>query len=75
MDSSMQKSDSATTGSVENTSLTLKDEKILLSEPGLFGIEDEFLPPTEEETATLRRVADRIPWNAYREWNLRSLQQ
>jgi hypothetical protein len=75
MDSSMQKSDSATTGSVENTSLTLKDEKILLSEPGLLGIEDEFLPPTEEETATLRRVADRIPWNAYREWNLRLLQQ
>jgi POT family proton-dependent oligopeptide transporter len=30
------------------------------------GIHDGLVFPTEEERATLRRVADAIPWNAYR---------
>lgn len=29
------------------------------------GIHDGLIFPTDEERATLRRVADRIPWNAY----------
>lgn len=32
----------------------------------LDGIHDGLVFPTEEERATLRRVADKIPWNAYR---------
>ena len=31
------------------------------------GIHDGLVFPTEEERATLRRVPDSIPWNAYRE--------
>ena len=31
----------------------------------LDGIHDRLEFPTEEEKATLRRVADRMPWNAY----------
>jgi hypothetical protein len=30
------------------------------------GIHDGLVRPTEEELATLRRVGDSIPWNAYR---------
>ena len=33
----------------------------------LDGIHDNLEFPTDEERATLRRVADTIPWNAYRE--------
>ena len=33
----------------------------------LDGIHDDLEFPTDEERATLRRVADTIPWNAYRE--------
>lgn len=33
----------------------------------LDGIHDGLVYPTDEERATLRRVADTIPWNAYRE--------
>jgi len=33
----------------------------------LDGIHDDLEFPTGEERATLRRVADAIPWNAYRE--------
>lgn len=48
-------------------SLSLKDEKVLLSAPvyGDPGNDEDELPPTEEELATLRRVADGIPWNAF----------
>ena len=56
--------------SVEKRSLSLKDEKILHSEPTYGeprGIEDGLLPPTEEEKETLRRVPDKIPWSAFRE--------
>jgi POT family proton-dependent oligopeptide transporter len=30
------------------------------------GIHDGLVFPTEEEKATLRRVSDTLPWNAYR---------
>lgn len=43
------------------------------SEPELDGIHDGLEFPTEEEKLTLRRVADTIPWNAYREWRARFL--
>lgn len=32
----------------------------------LDGVHDGLQFPTDEERATLRRVADTIPWNAYR---------
>lgn len=32
----------------------------------LDGIHDGLVFPTDEEIATLRRVADKIPWGAYR---------
>lgn len=35
--------------------------------PVLDGIHDGLEFPTEEEKKTLRRVADAIPWNAYRQ--------
>lgn len=31
------------------------------------GIHDGLVFPTDEERATLKRVADKVPWNAYRE--------
>ncbi len=49
-----------------------EDEKgspsVVTSEHGheLDGIHDGLEFPTEEERATLRRVSDTIPWNAYR---------
>jgi hypothetical protein len=33
------------------------------------GIHDSLVFPTEEERATLRRVSDHVPWNAYRQWS------
>lgn len=36
-------------------------------EPVQDGIHDGLEFPTEEEKKTLRRVADTIPWNAYRQ--------
>jgi hypothetical protein len=63
--------DSKTANAEGKTSLSLKDEKLDLSESPAYGepgyIEDEFLAPTEEEKETLRRVADTIPWTAFRE--------
>lgn len=46
---------------------SLSDEKHLppAYEESSFGVEDG-LPPTEEEKENLRRVADKIPWNAFR---------
>jgi POT family proton-dependent oligopeptide transporter len=40
------------------------------SEPELDGIHDGLVFPTEEETLTLRRVSDVMPWNAYSGWNV-----
>jgi POT family proton-dependent oligopeptide transporter len=44
------------------------DEKSFVdsSEEANDGIHDGLVFPTEEERLTLRRVSDRIPWNAYR---------
>ena len=67
MDSSTPKSPD---DSLEKRSMSLKDEKVLLSEPA-YGeprsFEDGLLPPTEEEKETLRRIPDKIPWSAFRE--------
>lgn len=51
---------------------SISSEKQLEAEitPELDGIHDGLEFPTEEEKATLRRVADTIPWNAYREFAL-----
>lgn len=43
--------------------------------PELDGIHDGLEFPTEEEKATLRRVADTIPWNAYREFDCAHCEQ
>jgi hypothetical protein len=54
----------------DKNSLSLNDEKVLLSEQA-YGdprdIDEGFLPPTEEEKQTLRRVPGAIPWTAFRE--------
>ena len=44
-----------------------RDHKAGPEGPVQDGIHDGLEFPTEEETKTLRRVADAIPWNAYRE--------
>ena len=38
-----------------------------LNEPD--GIHDGLVFPTDEERVTLRRVSDRVPWNAYRQYS------
>jgi POT family proton-dependent oligopeptide transporter len=43
------------------------DHKGDLEAPVQDGIHDGLEFPTEEEKKTLRRVADAIPWNAYRQ--------
>ncbi|KAF8805077.1 peptide transporter PTR2A [Phlegmacium glaucopus] len=42
-----------------------ENEKSISSDHELDGIHDSLTFPTEEERATLRRVPDSIPWNAY----------
>ncbi len=45
----------------------LRNSEIASSvEHELDGIHDGLEFPTEEEIATLRRVSDKLPWNAYR---------
>ena len=44
------------------------DPKGDLEAPVLDGIHDGLEFPTEEEKKTLRRVADKIPWNSYRQY-------
>ena len=43
------------------------DHKADLEAPVRDGIHDDLEFPTEDERRTLRRVADTIPWNAYRQ--------
>ena len=50
------------------------EKKLVADEPVLEtiesdGIHDSLVFPTEEERATLRRVSDHVPWNAYRQWS------
>jgi len=44
-----------------------RDHEGDLGAPVQDGIHDGLEFPTEEERKTLRRVADAIPWNAYRQ--------
>jgi len=44
-----------------------RDHKSDPEAPVLDGIHDGLEFPTEEEKKTLRRIADAIPWNAYRQ--------
>ena len=48
-------------------SVSSHDQKGDPEAPVLDGIHDGLEFPTEEEKKTLRRVADTIPWNAYRQ--------
>lgn len=48
----------------DSISLDICHSNVVDSE--LDGIHDDMIFPTEEERATLRRVADTVPWNAYR---------
>ena len=47
---------------------SLYDNKGDAEAPVQDGIHDGLEFPTEEEKKTLRRVADTIPWNVYRQW-------
>jgi POT family proton-dependent oligopeptide transporter len=66
------------TGSIPASDLkkvdSTMDESDLDSSPHyeLDGIHDGLQFPTEHERQTLRRVADTIPWNAYRESTISS---
>lgn len=64
----MEKSSSSDVAPHSLNEKQMSEENIEDSE--LDGIHDGLVFPTEEERKTLRRVADTIPWNAYRETNL-----
>jgi len=49
---------------------SLHDHKGDPEAPVQDGIHDGLEFPTEEEKKTLRRVADTIPWNAYRQYSI-----
>ena len=54
--------------SIIETKVAMSADQVVSAEAlhELDGIHDGLEFPTEEERATLRRVADKVPWNAYR---------